>query len=150
MMISDESQGKFKDMLDLMDVDSDSEAFETELNDDVLSYIDYDEVGSLFKEISTQDGYSDFDELDELTNYASDPSEFIPNISDPSNDKSEPYPFEAAYSSFDADDLVGSAKTKSAEVDLYNSSVTCHMSRFHHRFIDFTEIEPIPIIAAEK
>ena len=116
MMISDKSQDKFKDMPDLINVNSDSEAFETESNDDVLSYVDSNEVGNLFEEISTQDGYSNFDELYELTNYTSDPSEFIPNISNPSHDESKPYPFEAAYSSFNADDLAGSAKTKALKL----------------------------------
>lgn len=146
MMISDEFEG----MLDLKDVDSDSEASEIKSDDEGLSYVDSDEVSSLFEEISTQDGYSDFDELDELTTYASNSSEFILNTSDLSDDELKPYPFEVAYSSFNADNLTGSAKTKSAEVDLYDSGATCHMSGFHHRFIDFTEIEPIPIIAADK
>jgi transposase InsO family protein len=50
---------------------------------------------------------------------------------------------EAAY-------LVGTAETRSAEVDLYDSGTTRHMSGFFHRIFNYVETEPVPIITADK
>ena len=54
-----------------------------------------------------------------------------------------------AYSGLDTIQLAQVAQD-SIEVDLYDSGATCHMSGFHHKFINFVEIEPIPITAADK
>ena len=51
---------------------------------------------------------------------------------------------------YHSDVLAGSAKTREAEVNLYDSGATCHMSDFCHRFINYTEIEPVPVLAADK
>ena len=56
---------------------------------------------------------------------------------------------EAAYSGLDTIQLVGVVKD-SVEVNLYDSGATRHMSGFGHKFINFVEIEPIPITAADK
>jgi len=45
--------------------------------------------------------------------------------------------------------LVGTAETRSAEVDLY-SGTTRHMSGFFHRLFNYVKIRPIPIITADK
>ena len=50
---------------------------------------------------------------------------------------------EAAY-------LVGTAETRSAEVDLYDSGTTRHMSGFFHRIFNYVETKPVPIITADK
>ena len=57
---------------------------------------------------------------------------------------------DAPYTSFNAAYLAGTDETRSAEVDLYDSGATRHMSGFRHRFFNFTEIHPIPITAADK
>jgi hypothetical protein len=51
---------------------------------------------------------------------------------------------------FDYACLVGTEETRSAEVDLYDSGATRHMSGYFHRFTNFVKIEPIPITAADK
>jgi len=151
-MISDDFEG----IPDLVDTDSDSEcdplnmdstkheASETE-SDDILSYIDLDEVYSLSEDF---DSYSDFEEITELT------IDSISNTTDPSDDKHDPLdlhsPENAAYSSFNGEELAGSVETRSNEVDLYDLGATRHMSRFHHRFIKFTKIESVPITAVDK
>ena len=50
----------------------------------------------------------------------------------------------------DAAYLAGTNETCSAEVDLYDSGTTRHMSGFHHRLINFVDIDPIPIKTADK
>ena len=50
----------------------------------------------------------------------------------------------------DAAYLAGSDETRSAEVDLYDSGTTRHMSGFYHRMINYTEIDPVPIRTADK
>jgi hypothetical protein len=59
-------------------------------------------------------------------------------------------PDEMVYTSFTAAYLAGTDETRSAEVDLYDSGATRHMSGFQHRFFNFVEIDPIPITAADK
>ena len=51
---------------------------------------------------------------------------------------------------FCADELAGSVEIQNAEVDLYDSGASCHMSGFHHKFVDIIKIESIPITAADK
>ena len=46
--------------------------------------------------------------------------------------------------------LAGMSDTRSAEVDLYDSGTSRHMSGFFHRFINYSKVEPIPIITADK
>ena len=93
-----------------------------------LAMIDNDELPDLVD-------CSDSEEEDDLY-------EEISNQSKISND-------EAAYSGLDTIQLAGAAKD-SVKVDLYDSGATCHMSGFHHKFINFVKIEPIPITAADK
>ena len=50
---------------------------------------------------------------------------------------------EAAY-------LAGTDETRSAEIDLYDSGTTRHMSGFFHRLINYIDIDPVPIITADK
>ena len=52
--------------------------------------------------------------------------------------------------SFDIACLAGTDETRSAEINLYDSGVTRHMSGFQHRFFNFVDIHPIPITAADK
>ena len=60
-------------------------------------------------------------------------------------------PDDGAYTtSFNADELAGSVVTRKNEVDLYDSGASRHMSGLRHKFIDFVEIQPIPITAADK
>ena len=53
-------------------------------------------------------------------------------------------------STFSAEQLVGSAETPHTKIDLYDSGASRHMSGFRHKFIDFVEIESVPIRAADK
>ena len=58
---------------------------------------------------------------------------------------------ESAYTTtFSANELAGSAETWNAEVDLYDSGASQHMSGFRHKFIDIINIDPLPITAADK
>ena len=50
---------------------------------------------------------------------------------------------EAAY-------LAGTDETRNTEIDLYDSGTTRHMSGFHHRLINYVDIDPIPIRTADK
>ena len=56
---------------------------------------------------------------------------------------------EGAYSGLEVIQLAGVAEN-SVKVDLYDSGATHHMSGFRHKFINFVDIEPIPITAADK
>ena len=46
--------------------------------------------------------------------------------------------------------ITGTAETRKAESDLYDSGASRHMTPFHHRLINFTTIESRPIQAADK
>jgi len=168
MAISDKSENEsnvdhhsdFDGMPELVDVDNDSEcdpldiqsmiqeAPKTESDDEALSYVDFDEVDNLSEEFDTQYSYSDFDELDECT------IDSFPSTPSPFDDKSDPldlYAFEdKAYTSLNSNDIAGSVETRRTEVDLYNSGATHHMSGFCHRFINYIEIETVPITAADE
>ena len=50
----------------------------------------------------------------------------------------------------DAAYLAGTDETHSAEVDLYDSGTTRHMSGFYHRLVNYVDIDPIPIKTADK
>ena len=125
------------------------------IDDSVSEYSSWDDddfdIGIL-DEIISPEVYSDFDELDEHTDF---PSTLDFDISEPSDGNV----FDAgvylthdeeAYSSFDAASLAGTDETRSAEVELYDSGATRHMSGFRHKFLDFTRIEPVPITTADK
>ena len=53
-------------------------------------------------------------------------------------------------STFSTEQLAGSAETQHTKVDLYDSGASQHMPRFHHKFMDFVKIKPVPIRAADK
>jgi len=137
-----ESLGDFDEMEglpDLMDVDSNSE---------------FDKVDNLSEEFDIEDIYCDSDELDKHT---MDSSEAIPGFPSSSVDDYDllyipriPPLEDTAYSSLSAGDLAGSIETRNTEIDLYDSGATHHMSGFCHRFINFIEIKPVPITAADK
>jgi hypothetical protein len=111
---------------------------ESGLDEDVL-----DEFGDIDDTINDS---PDFDELKELD---------IPTIK-PTSTSIDPFgpnseSDDGAYTTtFSADELAGSAESQNAEVDLYDSGASRHMSGFRHKFIDIVEIEPIPITAADK
>ena len=46
--------------------------------------------------------------------------------------------------------LAGTDETRSAEVDLYDSGTSRHMSGFFHKFINYVKIDPVPILTADK
>ena len=46
--------------------------------------------------------------------------------------------------------LAGTDETRSAEVDLYDSGTSQHMSGFFHRLTNYVKIPPIPILTADK
>ena len=46
--------------------------------------------------------------------------------------------------------LAGTDETRSAEVDLYDSGTTRHMSWFFHQFFNYVETKPVPIVTADK
>ena len=46
--------------------------------------------------------------------------------------------------------LAGTDETRSAEVDLYDSGTSRHMSGFFHRLTNYVKIPPIPILTADK
>jgi transposase InsO family protein len=90
----------------------------------------------------TVNNYPGFDELEEHTCH-------LNNLAAPF--RTETDPDDGAYTTtFSADELAGSAETRNAEVDLYDSGASRHMSGFRHKFIDLVTIEPVPITAADK
>ncbi|KAF8150857.1 hypothetical protein B0H34DRAFT_665837, partial [Crassisporium funariophilum] len=46
--------------------------------------------------------------------------------------------------------LVGTAETRHAESDLYDSGASRHMTPFRHRLLNYTKIPNRPITAADK
>jgi hypothetical protein len=63
----------------------------------------------------------------------------------------EPIAFEdEVVTSLEAAFLAGTDETRSSEVDLYDSGTTRHMSGFFHRFFNYVETEPVPIVTADK
>src|ERR1700678_1487854 len=108
-----------------------------------LAMIDEDELPDL---VDCSDS-EDEDELPDLVDCSDseDEDDLVKEI----NNQSKMSDDEAAYNGLDTIQLAGVAKD-SVEVDLYDSGATRHMSGFHHKFIDFVEIEPIPITAADK
>lgn len=96
--------------------------------------------------------WSDFEELEgPIPNIPNNTVSLFPNGVTPHLDEFDVIPNDGAYSTtFDADILAGSAETRRNEVDLYDSGASQHMSGLRHKFIDLTEIKPIPITAADK
>ena len=96
--------------------------------------------------------WSDFEELEgPIPNIPNNTVSLFPNGVTPHLDEFDVIPDDGAYSTtFDADILAGSAETRRNEVDLYDSGASRHMSGLRHKFIDLTEIKPIPITAADK
>ena len=137
------------------DKPKDKEAWMVMIVDSVSEYSSWDDDDfdiNILDEIISPEVYSDFDELDEHTDF---PSTLDFDISEPSDG----IVFDAgvylthdeeAYSSFDAASLAGTDETRNAEVDLYDSGATWHMSGFRHKFLNFTRIEPVPITTADK
>ena len=58
-------------------------------------------------------------------------------------------PCDEAYTSFTSA-MLSRDGNQLINVDLYDSSASCHMSDHHHRFSNFVEIKPKPIMAANK
>jgi len=58
---------------------------------------------------------------------------------------------DAAYTStFDLAALSKAEDKPSIETELFDSGASCHMSGYRHRFLNFVQIEPNPITAADK
>ena len=90
---------------------------------------------------------TDNDELPDLVDCSDskDKDDLVKEISNQSKISDD----KAAYSGLDTIQLARVVED-SVEVDLYDSGTTCHMSGFCHKFINFTNIKPIPITAADK
>jgi len=137
-----ESLGDFDQMEglpELVDVDSNSE---------------FDKVDNLSEEFDIEDIYCDSDELDEHTMDSSEAISGFPSSSVDDYDlldipRITPLK-DTAYSSLSAGNLAGSIETRNTNIDLYDSGATRHMSGFRHRFINFIEIKPVPIMATDK
>ena len=116
------------------------------LNDEEVKWEELEKSEDLDDAIST---CSDFEQPNKFT---FDPIELVAIPIKPHDLDNNPFDYtEGAYTStFDADELAGSAETRRTEIDLYDSGATRHMSGFRHKFINFTEIEPVPIRAADK
>ena len=98
------------------------------------------------------------EETSELTDYPLDHILDLPNLFDGIDDVDEVIDVDQTISAeelviktdLDAVYLVGSDETRSAEVDLYDSGTTHHMSGFYHQMINYTDIDPVPIRTADK
>jgi transposase InsO family protein len=114
-----------------------------ELSDNEINWDNLEKSKDLDDIVST---CSDFEDLDKPT------FELIDNPVNPLDPNIDSFDYaEGAYTStFSAEELAGSAQTRCTEVDLYDSGATRHMSGFRHKFIDFVEIDPVPIRAADK
>lgn len=80
-----------------------------------------------------------FDDLDATLDETTDVDQTI------NDDIEEPITID-----LDAAYLAGTDETRNAEVDLYDSGTTRHMSGFFHRLINYVDIDPIPIKTADK
>jgi hypothetical protein len=126
--------------------------------------VSIDDVSEKDVEEGSEDSFGWVDELFEdnqcFSNCEEDPNLDLPSLipnsdSDCSDDEDNLFigdlpliPLhDEAYSSFDTAALVS---VRSTNVDLYNSGATRHMSGFRHRFINFVEIEPKLITAADE
>jgi hypothetical protein len=112
----------------------------SEAGDDVggLSDDDWHKI-EMLEDLTGVSDCSDFDELDKPTfQYKA-----INYLDHPNNT-------ESAYTTFTAEELVGSAETQDVEIDLYDLGATRHMSGFRHKFVNMVEIDPIPIRTADK
>lgn len=86
--------------------------------------------------------------------------EDLPEAEDPREDDSIFFAFEDGYpqvvykdtetTTFTSATLVGTAETRHAESDLYDSGASRHMTPFRHRLLNYTEIANRPITAADK
>ena len=57
---------------------------------------------------------------------------------------------DAITTTLDAAYLAGTQETRSAEVDLYDSGTTRHMTGFFHRLFNYVETDLVPIVTADK
>ena len=91
-------------------------------------------------------------DCEESSRHLDDFTELVsPALDNPVWENSEFDPVDGAYTTtYGANVLAGSAETRKSEVDLYDSGASRHMSGFRHKFIDLTEIDPVPITAADK
>jgi transposase InsO family protein len=99
--------------------------------------------------------WSDFDEPEHLEDTVSDSADFYeldePNFTTPFGPITDLDPDDGAYTTtFSADQLGNTMEGQKAEIDLYDSGASRHMSGFRHKFIEIVEIKPIPITAADK
>ena len=132
----------------------DEEAWMAMADDDLfLDETVSDDLGDLDTDFESVEAYSCFIEEEEPVDCASDLDYTLSGDDDTLSGNKELLDNkldDEAYSSFNAAYLAGTNETRSDEVDLYDSGATRHMSGFYHRFINFTEIEPVPITAADK
>ncbi len=89
------------------------------------------------------DEESDFDEADFFENMSSDDDDIYLGASEviPIDD-------EAYATTYTVKELC--TPSVDADIDLYDSGATCHMSGAKHRFMNFVEIAPRPISAADN
>jgi hypothetical protein len=62
----------------------------------------------------------------------------------------EPADEDKVKTSLEAAYLAGTDETRSAEIDLYDSGTTRHMSGFLHWFFNYVKTKPVPIVTADK
>jgi transposase InsO family protein len=138
------------------DKPKDEEAWMAMVLDNASGEALYDDYDDLHIDSCYEGAYSCFIEDDIFTSCPSDPDLDISDVLDEideassANQKQGAEPENNIRTSFDFAYLAGTSETRSAEVDLYDSGATRHMSGFLHKFFNFVEIDPIPITAADK
>jgi hypothetical protein len=103
--------------------------------------------------------------IDSCTNYSPNHDFDLPNLFDVVDESldgfdevidtdqhlsAEPADEDEIKTSLEAAYLAGTDETRSAEIDLYDSGTTWHMSGFLYRFFNYVETEPVPIVTADK
>ncbi|KAF8804918.1 hypothetical protein BYT27DRAFT_7258823 [Phlegmacium glaucopus] len=94
---------------------------------------------------SDKDSY--FDEINDLPDLLKDYIDLEDNIFNGNLEELDDTSPDIAYTSFSSNKL---AKPMAIKINLYDSGATHHMSRFQHKFLNYVEIKPVPITAANR
>ena len=90
-----------------------------------------------------------FDSVDEPFDGVDDPLDVPDDMTDVDQELGD-VPEITVTTNLEAAYLVGNEETRTAEVDLYDSGTSRHMSGFRHRLLNYIDTDPVPIVTADK
>ena len=123
-------------------------------SDDNFIDLDADSVVREFPHLTEENGRTEYPtdhlfELPDLFESIVDPLDDPDDVTDVDQTLNA-VPENIVRTNLEAAYLVGTAETRTAEVDLYDSGTSRHMSGFRHRLFNYIETDPVPIITADK